>query len=429
MILANLKQPAQRVSLLQAVRLGLGAGQGLFMPVQWPRLPADGLLEMDFVTRSAAIWQALAGDELSAAEIDVMLRTAFSFPVPLVPVSENTACLELFHGPTLAFKDFGARVMAGALALAQARADVARTTIVTATSGDTGAAVARAFHGKPGVQVVVLYPEGRIPLLQERLFSTLDGNVRCLAVAGDFDACQALVKQCFDDLPLVAALNINSANSINISRILAQVCYYFEAFAQLDDRQRQAAVFAVPSGNFGNLCAAAIAKVIGLPVKRLLAATNRNDTVPRYWQTDVWQPRPTEATYSNAMDVSAPNNWPRIQHLLDTGLLARRDLHAVAVSEEATIRGLRALNGLGYLSEPHAALAWQALQSDLQPGEYGVFLGTAHPAKFKQAVESLLGCDVAVPDTLALAAARPPRNGRIAADYAALKAELLAFAG
>lgn len=425
MILANLNDPAQQVGFLQAVRLGLGERQGLFFPDSWPAPDVPALLDMPLVPRSIALFKALVGDEVDDAGLAGMVQGAFTFPAPLVPVNAVTACLELFHGPTLAFKDFGARLMARALALAQARERITRTTIVTATSGDTGAAVAQAFFGQPNVAVMILFPEGKISPLQEKLFTTLGGNIKTLAVQGDFDACQALVKKVFDDRALVAALNVNSANSINISRIFAQVCYYFEAFAQLSPAQRQQAVFAVPSGNFGNLTAGLIAKVLGLPIKRFIAATNCNDTVPRYLQSRQWQPHATQATLSNAMDVGNPNNWPRIQHLLDQGLIDAAALSAVAISEADTVQAVRDLDALGYLSEPHAAVAYKALQDGLRPGEFGVFLGTAHPAKFKESVEGILGRAIVVPQALREASLKPALNGRIAADYAALKAQLL----
>lgn len=427
MMLRNLKHPAQSVGFLQAVRLGLGERQGLFFPETWPVLDCAALLDMPMVPRSAAILQAIIGEELDRSAIEDLVTDAFTFPAPLTAVGTHSACLELFHGPTLAFKDFGARLMAGALALAQAREDVPRTTIVTATSGDTGAAVAQAFYRRKNVDVLILYPEGKISVLQEKLFTTLGENIRTLAVRGDFDACQALVKQVFDDRPLVERLNINSANSINISRVLAQICYYFEAFAQLTPAQRENAVFAVPSGNFGNLTAGLIAKALGLPIRRFIAATNANDTVPRYWQDGRWRPQATVATLSNAMDVAEPNNWPRIQFLLDSGAIARAAIEAVSVSETETVQALRDLDALGYVSEPHAALAWKALQDSLQPGEFGVFLGTAHPAKFKDTVEAVLGRAIAVPQVLQDAAARPALNGRIGADFSALKTALEQF--
>ncbi|MBP7370804.1 MAG: threonine synthase [Arenimonas sp.] len=427
MMLQNLKVPEQHVNFLQAVRLGLGEQQGLFFPEQWPHLDFETLLDLPFAERSARILQALIGDEIKPDELHQLVQDAFVFPAPLVPVTANCACLELFHGPTLAFKDFGARIMARLLSVAQKQQNSTRTTIVTATSGDTGAAVAQAFYQQPNVDVLILYPEGKISPLQEKLFTTLDDNIHTLAVKGDFDACQALVKQVFDDRSLVQHLNINSANSINISRIFAQVCYYVEAFAQLSPEQQQQAVFAVPSGNFGNLTAGLIAKVIGLPIKRFIAATNSNDTVPRFLQEQVWQPHQTQATLSNAMDVSNPNNWPRIQHFLDTGLIAPNAISAVAVTEQQTIETVQQLDRLGYVSEPHAAVAFHALQSSLQPNEFGVFLGTAHPAKFQVSVEAILGRNIEVPEVLLNASRKPSLNGLIEADYASLKASLLAL--
>ena len=427
MILYNLKKPEQQVCFLEAVRLGLGEQQGLFFPMQWPTLDIPALLALHFVPRSTAIFKALIGDEVDDAQLVNMLETAFVFPAPLKKVSSNIACLELFHGPTLAFKDFGARLMAGALQIAQAQQAIGRTTIITATSGDTGAAVAQAFYGQPHVEVMILFPEGKISPLQEKLFTTLGGNIKTLAVKGDFDDCQALVKQVFDDRELVTQLNINSANSINISRIFAQVCYYFEAFAQLDSQQQKNAVFAVPSGNFGNLTAGLIAKVFGLPIKRFIAATNSNDTVPRFLQNAQWQPRATQATLSNAMDVSNPNNWPRIQHLLDAGLITEHVLSAVAVSEQQTIDAVKRLDALGYVSEPHAALAFHALEQSLHAEEFGVFLGTAHPAKFQTSVESIVGRRIEVPSILVEASIRPSLNGHIEATYSALKPHLLAL--
>ena len=332
MQLTNLKVATEQVSFLQAVRQGLGQQQGLFFPTRWPTLDIDALLEMPLVQRSCTILAALIGDELPETELLAMVDRAFTFPAPLVQITENISTLELFHGPTLAFKDFGGRFMAQALAKAQPEP----TTIVTATSGDTGAAVAHAFYGQKGVQVVILFPKGKISSLQEKLFTTLGDNITTLAVDGDFDQCQALVKQVFDNKSLVDEFNITSANSINISRLFAQICYYFEAVAQVPAAQRRHVVISVPSGNFGNLSAGLIAKAMGLPVKRIIAATNNNDTVPRYWQSQLWQPKATIATLSNAMDVSAPNNWPRVEALLAQGVICRDDIEALAVDEDDT---------------------------------------------------------------------------------------------
>ncbi|WP_268793916.1 threonine synthase [Rheinheimera salexigens] len=246
-----------------------------------------------------------------------------------------------------------------------------------------------------------------------------------LAVDGDFDQCQTLVKQVFDQQDLVQKLNINSANSINISRLFAQVCYYFEAVAQLPADKRDQVVFAVPSGNFGNLTAGLIAKTLGLPIKRFLAATNANDTVPRYWRSGQWQPKKTVATLSNAMDVSAPNNWPRVEALLAQGVIQRSDIETFAVDEDDTQLGVKQLAQAGYTSEPHAAVAYKALKRSLEPGEIGVFLGTAHPAKFKEQVENILGTPIGLPAVLARFAAEQSLSIDIEANFAALQQVLL----
>ena len=418
MLLTNIKVASEQVSFLQAVRQGLGQQQGLFFPTSWPKLDIDALLALPLVERSVVILQALIGDELSTEQLHAMVSQAFNFSAPLAEVTDDISCLELFHGPTLAFKDFGGRFMAQALATAQAGQS---TTIVTATSGDTGAAVAHAFYRQPGVQVVILFPKGKISPLQEKLFTTLGNNITTLAVDGDFDQCQALVKQVFDHQQLVQQLHINSANSINISRLFAQICYYFEAMAQVPAEKRQQVVFAVPSGNFGNLTAGLIAKALGLPIKRMVAATNANDTVPRYWRSGDWQPKRTVATLSNAMDVSAPNNWPRVEALLAQGVIDRDDIETMAVDEDDTQLGVRQLAQLGYLSEPHAAVAFKALRRSLQPGEFGIFLGTAHPAKFKEQVENILGTPIALPEALARCAAEQGLSIDIPAEFSALE--------
>jgi threonine synthase len=417
MQLTNLKVSHEQVSFLQAVRQGLGQQQGLFFPTDWPELDIEQLLAMPFVERSSKILAALIGDELPESELLAMVDRAFTFPAPLVQVSDKISALELFHGPTLAFKDFGGRFMAQALAKAQPEP----TTIVTATSGDTGAAVAHAFYRQSGVKVVILFPKGKISRLQEKLFTTLGENITTLAVDGDFDQCQALVKQTFDNQQLVKEFNITSANSINISRLFAQVCYYFEGVAQVPKAQRDQVVISVPSGNFGNLCAGLIAKTLGLPIKRMIAATNSNDTVPRYWQSQQWQPKQTVATLSNAMDVSAPNNWPRVEALLAQGMINRSDIEAVAVDEDDTQLGVRQLWQLGYLSEPHAAVAYKALKRSLAADEFGIFFGTAHPAKFKEQVENILGSPIALPPALAACAVESGLSIDIAPDFAALE--------
>ena len=423
MNLYNIKHPEEQVNFAQAVRQGLGKDQGLFFPENIPHLSnIDELLALPLVERSQKILGALIGEEIPQAQLEQMVRNAFTFPAPVAKVEDNIYALELFHGPTLAFKDFGGRFMAQALATVRGDGKI---TILTATSGDTGAAVAHAFYGLENIDVVILYPKGKISPLQEKLFCTLGGNIRTIAIHADFDACQALVKQAFDDAELRQAIGLNSANSINISRLLAQVCYYFEAAAQLPKEQRENLVVSVPSGNFGNLTAGLIAKTLGLPIKRFIAATNANDTVPRYLQSGNWSPNATVATLSNAMDVSRPNNWPRVEELFKRNGWALTELHSAAISDAQTEDTLRAMNQLGYLCEPHGAVAYEVLKQDLQPGETGLFLCTAHPAKFKESVERILDLTLPLPEALDKHNKLPLLSDEMENDFAQLRAYLL----
>ncbi|NOH93399.1 threonine synthase [Vibrio sp. AIC-3] len=422
MKLYNIKENDEQVSFGQAVRQGLGRNQGLFFPSELPKFDdIDALLAEDFVPRSSKILSALIGDELPKEQIDQMVDAAFQFPAPINQVKDGVYALELFHGPTLAFKDFGGRFMAQSLA---AVSDGGQITILTATSGDTGAAVAHAFYGMEYINVVILYPKGKISPLQEKLFCTLGKNIHTVAIDGDFDACQALVKDSFDDAELRKEIGLNSANSINISRLMAQICYYFEAASQLTKEQRENLVISVPSGNFGNLTAGLLAKALGLPVKRFIAATNENDTVPRYLETGQWDPKPTVATTSNAMDVSQPNNWPRIEELCQLKGWGLDTLGKGKVSDEQSAESVRDLKAQGYLCEPHGAIAYRLLEEQLQENETGLFLCTAHPAKFKEVVDDILGSDIELPGPLAKHAAMELLSEDLDNDFEALKAVL-----
>ncbi|MBA6292569.1 threonine synthase [Colwellia sp. MB3u-70] len=423
----NLKENDERVSFSGAVKQGLGRNQGLFFPEELPHFDnIEALLALPMIERSVKVLYPFVSEDLTEEQLTEIVTDAFNFPAQIQPISESRAILELFHGPTLAFKDFGARFMAKCL---QAFGEGKKVTILTATSGDTGAAVAHAFHGIDNIDVVILYPKGKISLLQEKMFTTLGGNIRTIAVEGTFDDCQALVKQSFDDQELKEAIGLNSANSINISRLLAQICYYFEAVAQLYRQKGTDAlsdiVFAIPSGNFGNLTAGLFAKALGLPIKRFIAATNANDTVPRYLKTGEWTPHETVATISNAMDVSNPNNWPRIEHMLKAGLVAQDCVTSVSIDEEQTQMAMIQLAKLGYISEPHAAVAYRALQYNALDTEFGVFLGTAHPAKFKDIVESTLGQPIGLPKELADCASETILSTTSSTDFAELRAYLL----
>jgi threonine synthase len=270
----------------------------------------------------------------------------------------------------------------------------------------------------------VLYPKGRISPLQEKLFCALGGNVRTVAVEADFDTCQGMVKQAFDDPGLVRSLGLNSANSINVARLLAQVCYYFEAAAQADDVEKL--VISVPSGNFGNVTAGLIAYVLGLPYRRIIAATNANDTVPRYFASGQWNPHATVATITNAMDVSLPNNFPRVLELATRhGLDLKSLLGSVALDDADTRAAMRALHQRGYLADPHSALAWSALEQSLRSDEEGVFLCTAHPAKFREVIEETLGIEVVLPPELEAVRDKEILSSTISADFDALKTFLL----
>ncbi|MFH4574302.1 threonine synthase [Vibrio diabolicus] len=419
MKLYNIKENDEQVSFGQAVRQGLGRNQGLFFPSELPKFEdVDALLAEDFVSRSTKILSAFIGDELAEEQVNALVDAAFQFPAPINQVKDGVYALELFHGPTLAFKDFGGRFMAQSLA---AVSDGGKITILTATSGDTGAAVAHAFYGMEDINVVILYPKGKISPLQEKLFCTLGKNIHTVAIDGDFDACQALVKQAFDDSALREEIGLNSANSINISRLMAQICYYFEAAAQMSKEERENLVVSVPSGNFGNLTAGLLAKALGLPIKRFIAATNANDTVPRYLETGKWEPKPTVATTSNAMDVSQPNNWPRIEELCRVKEWGLETLGKGAVSDEQSAQSVKDLYSLGYLCEPHGAIAYRVLEEQLQEGETGLFLCTAHPAKFKEVVDDILQSDIDLPAPLAKHAAMELLSEELDADFDALK--------
>lgn len=423
MNLYNIKHPEEQVNFAQGVRQGLGKDQGLFFPEVLPKFDdIDALLALPLVERSQKILSALIGDELPQETLNAMVKNAFTFPAPLAKVNDDIYALELFHGPTLAFKDFGGRFMAQALSAVRGDGKI---TILTATSGDTGAAVAHAFYGLENINVVILYPKGKISPLQEKLFCTLGGNIRTVAIESDFDACQALVKQAFDDAELRQAIGLNSANSINISRLLAQVCYYFEAVAQLPKEKRSDVVVSVPSGNFGNLTAGLIAKTLGLPIKRFIASTNANDTVPRYLKSGKWEPNATVATLSNAMDVSRPNNWPRVEELFKRNGWDLSELGSDALNDAETEAALKVQYAEGYLCEPHGAIAYQVLKDQLQAGETGIFLCTAHPAKFKESVERILDIELPLPEALDKHNKMELLSDTMAADFATLRAYLL----
>jgi threonine synthase len=427
MRLISTRGGAASVGFAEAALRSVAPDGGLYLPAELPCLPdVDALLKLPWPRRAAAILERVLGDEPDAAELAAAAEAAFDFPLPLVSVGDSWA-LELFHGPSLAFKDFGARYLASVLGLLRRKRGSPDATVLVATSGDTGAAVARAFWRREGFRVVVLYPDGRVSALQERQFATLGGNVLALRVRGSFDDCQALARACFADRALASRLGLISANSLNVARLVAQVPYYFEAAAALRARGiAQPWAIAVPSGNFGNLCAGLLARKLGLPVS-LLAAVNSNRTVPDHLESGRYRPRPSVATLSSAMDVGDPSNWERVLSLFGGDLQAlRAALRWGSVDDAATRATQDELNALGYLADPHSAVAYRVLRDRARAGEAGVFLATAHPAKFADVIEGSLGVRVPLPPALVESLALPLRSEPFAGDAAALKARLLA---
>ena len=412
------------VPFIDALFAGTAPDGGLYFPQQFDPLPASSLERIrsaDLAEIGTIVGTHLLTGEITEQEMSRIVRSALDFAIPLVPVCDRVWALELFHGPTLAFKDVGARVQARLL---HHFTDGTPLTILVATSGDTGSAVAQAFHGVPDSRVFVLYPEGQVTDVQEAQMASLGGNITAVAVAGTFDDCQGLVKQAFADDELRKRVWLTPANSINLGRLLPQVIYYF-LLARLtrppDDR---GLIVSVPSGNFGNLTAGLIAKRIGLPVRGFIAATNVNDVVPQYLRSGIYSPRASVRTVANAMDVGSPSNFERIRALYDDDLdRIREDLVGAAFEDTAVVAEIgRVYREHGYLLDPHGAIAWLALQQHLaqSPRATGVFLATAHPAKFREVVEPAIGQAVPLPATLAEAVSRPRRSARLRVDYSAL---------
>jgi threonine synthase len=427
MRLVSTRNPKDRATFAQAIQVGMAKDGGLYTPEPLPCFrDMPQLLDMDFQTRSVEILHRFLGEEFDHDELETSVRDAFDFPVPLVKLKGGVFALELFHGPTHAFKDFGARFLARMLELVAKKEGGKLRTVLTATSGDTGSAVAHAFHGRKGFRVMVLYPKHGVSALQEKQFATLGDNVLSYAVEGSFDDCQALVKASFKDPELIRKLCLTSANSINIARLLGQVPYYYEAVAQLRAMDiRDAPIIAVPSGNFGNLFAGLMAWKTGLPVKAFVVATNVNRVVPDYLESGAYQPGPSIATLSNAMDVGNPSNFERIRHLFEENLEAMRSiLRWGSLTDAETRRSMWEMNAVGYLPEPHAAVACGVLKERLGLREAGIFLATAHPAKFREILERDMNLQVALPPALAEVMDKPVQSKTLPADFQALRAEL-----
>jgi len=425
----NKRSPA--VGLKEAVMSGLAPDGGLYMPTEFPSLPngffssSDGIAFTDVALEVATL---LFKDDLPAGKLREIVYDAFDFDVPLRKLDESFYALELFHGPTCAFKDFGARFLARLLGhfAEESREGL---TILVATSGDTGSAVANGFLGITGIKVIILYPSGRVSALQEKQLTGMGGNVTALEVGGSFDDCQRMVKEAFLDSELKRTMTLSSANSINVGRLLPQSFYYAYACVQLQAGGKPI-VISVPCGNFGNLVAGLIAKRMGAPVARFVAATNRNDVVPQYFRTGEFIPRASMATISNAMDVGNPSNFARMLALYDHDVgKIRSDIHAASYTDKDTKKAiLEVFTRYGYIMDPHGAVAYLGLRDfqEKNQGYEGVFLETADPAKFSEIIEPVIGKSVPIPVQLKTYLERTKQATSISNEFSALKAFLLA---
>lgn len=425
----NLK--AADATLEEAVVKGLASDRGLFMPREIKPLPQefyDHIEELSFQEIAYRVADAFFGEDIPADTLKQIVYDTLSFDVPLVKVTDNIYSLELFHGPTLAFKDVGARFMARLLGYFIRKEGKKEVNVLVATSGDTGSAVANGFLGVEGIHVYVLYPKGKVSEIQEKQFTTLGRNITALEVDGTFDDCQALVKAAFMDRELNEHLQLTSANSINVARFLPQAFYYFYAYAQLKKAGRAAnAVVCVPSGNFGNITAGLFGKRMGLPVSRFIAANNRNDIFYQYLQTGVYSPRPSIATIANAMDVGDPSNFARVLDLYRNSHEAIcADISGATYTDEQIADTMRRVwQEHHYLLDPHGACGYRALAEGLRPGETGIFLETAHPAKFKDTVEKIIGENISIPAKLQAFMSGEKQSQPMSREFADFKKYLL----
>ena len=442
---------APMATLEKAVVKGLAEDRGLYMPECIKQLPKeffDNIEKYSFQEIAYTVADAFFGEDVEAEALKKIVYETLAFDCPVVKVEDNIYSLELFHGPTLAFKDVGARFMARLLQYfinnAKKPTSFKEVNVLVATSGDTGSAVANGFLGVDGIHVYVLYPKGKVSPIQECQFTTLGKNITAIEVDGVFDDCQALVKNAFMDKELNEHMRLTSANSINVARFLPQAFYYFNAYARMKEiANRQSAngeiVMCVPSGNFGNICAALFGHAMGLPVKRFIAANNANDIFYNYLKTGKYEPKPTKQTLANAMDVGDPSNFARI-----IDLYTREDLrndsnkenstHEVITnlisgatySDEQIKETMRACyQQTGYILDPHGACGYQALKDNLQPGEIGIFCETAHPAKFKEKVDAIDHIDVEIPERLAAFMKGTKQNVEMSKSFEDFKAYLM----
>lgn len=431
MQLYSTKRQSPDVSLKEATFKGLPPDNGLYMPEHIPVMPQHfyaNIGAMSLQDIAYEVTKALFADAIPANDLRQIIEDAINFDAPLVQLTEGTYILELFHGPSLAFKDFGARFMARLMSYFLEQSDE-EVNILVATSGDTGSAVAQGFLNMPRIKITILYPSQKVSLMQEKQLTTLGHNITALEVQGTFDDCQRLVKEAFLDKELNEKLQLSSANSINISRMLPQSFYYFYAYAQLADKTKPL-YFSVPSGNFGNLCAGLLAARMGLPVTKFIASTNANDVVPQYLQNGTFQSRPSVATISNSMDVGNPSNFARMLDLFQNDYSKiTAVIEGYSFSDEDTrVTMQKVLNRYQYLLDPHAAVGYLGLKAATNAAgktANGVVLATAHPAKFGDVVKQATGVDVPIPARLQQVVNKEKHSVPLPADYKAFKEYLL----
>lgn len=428
----SLQNKSHRVSFEEAVIRGLAPDKGLYFPDHVPVLEKDLFDHLDQYDDLDIAYRAIrpfVDGEIPARDLQRIIRDTLSFPFPLHPVEKDIYSLELFHGPTLAFKDVGARFMAGCLGYFR-RNDNRPVTVLVATSGDTGGAVASGFYQVPGVKVVILYPSGKVSTLQEKQLTTLNDNITALEIQGSFDDCQRLVKTAFLDKELQQRCQLTSANSINVARWLPQMFYYLLAYRQIKSAGGNTKlVYSVPSGNFGNICAGMMAMAMGLPVQHFVASTNVNDTVPRFMQTGRYEPARSTPTLSNAMDVADPSNFVRILELFSNSLPALQErLSSYSFTDQQTVSAMQEVwERQGYMLDPHGAVGYLGLKQYLEghPGLTGVFLETAHPVKFADTAPPALQAAISIPERVKALYALEKKAVQLPHSYEALKEWLM----
>ena len=426
----SLNNESVKATFREAVIAGIAPDKGLYFPERITPLPKDFFENSETLSEHEIAFKAIhqfVKDDIPDSVLKEILSKTLDFEFPVVDITENIGTLELFHGPTMAFKDVGARFMANCLGYFSEDSDE-EVTVLVATSGDTGGAVANGFLGVKGVKVVILYPSGKVSEIQEKQLTTLGKNIEALEVEGTFDDCQQMVKTAFLDTEITNYKKLTSANSINIARWLPQLFYFLFAYKQAKSKGREI-VFSVPSGNFGNICAGMVAQKLGMPVKHFVASTNVNDVVPNFMEDGIYAPKPSIATISNAMDVGDPSNFIRIRKLYNNDLdQLRKNLSSYASTDKATkVAMLKVYSNTGYVMDPHGAVGYLGLKQYQKnyPNTYGIFLETAHPVKFLDVVKETLGFEPKIPPQIQKVTGKDKKSHEIAT-YSELKSFLLA---